>query len=148
MSSNRSFLAYFSTTSLAVYLVTTRIILPKNSVDVPIVEAPSGSISGTPLLTKNGRNIFAYRAIPYAEPPVGELRYSRDLVSMGSWVPRNPSILRSGFRNPSIFWNKTGNYLFKSEASNMDILTQFNLLNLSSTHSCYFLYSDFSVSAK
>ena len=52
----------------------TRIILPKTTVDVPIVKAPSGLISGTPLLTKYGRNIFAYRAIPYAEPPLGELR--------------------------------------------------------------------------
>ena len=33
----------------------------------------------------------------------------RGLVSMGSWVPRNPSILRSGLGNPLILKSRLGN---------------------------------------
>ena len=44
---------------------------------VPVVHAPVGSIKGTLLKSKYGRNIFAYTGIPYAEAPIGPLRFKR-----------------------------------------------------------------------
>ena len=52
---------------------------PKSSVspNVPIIKAPAGQIKGAELKTKYGRNISAYRAIPYADPPIGDLRFKK-----------------------------------------------------------------------
>ena len=47
------------------------------SIVVPVVHAPVGSIKGTLLKSKYGRNIFAYTGIPYAEAPIGPLRFKR-----------------------------------------------------------------------
>ena len=43
----------------------------------PIVYAPVGCIKGIVLKSKYGRNIFAYTGIPYAEAPLGHLRFKR-----------------------------------------------------------------------
>ena len=75
--SNSSFLLYFLVTAITLYclgLLSGKIFPSRNSIDVPIVKAPSGLISGTSMSSRKGRNIFGYRAIPYAEPPIGDLR--------------------------------------------------------------------------
>ena len=43
----------------------------------PIVYAPVGGLKGIVLKSKYGRNIFAYTGIPYAEAPLGHLRFKR-----------------------------------------------------------------------
>ena len=47
------------------------------SPNVPIIKAPAGQIKGTELKTKYGRSISAYRVIPYADPPIGDLRFKK-----------------------------------------------------------------------
>lgn len=39
-----------------------------------VVKTHQGFIKGTTLETRNGRIISAFRGIPYAQPPIGELR--------------------------------------------------------------------------
>ena len=40
------------------------------------------SIKGAELKTKYGRSISAYRAIPYAEPPIGKLRFQKPKLKL------------------------------------------------------------------
>lgn len=40
-----------------------------------IIVLKQGSVKGHRLTTRKGREIFAFQGIPYAEPPVGELRF-------------------------------------------------------------------------
>jgi len=40
-----------------------------------IVKTSGGLLQGFPMKTIRDRDIFAFTGIPYAEPPVGELRY-------------------------------------------------------------------------
>ena len=49
----------------------------KPSSGVPIIKAPAGTFRGAKLTSQNGRGIFAYKSIPYAKPPLGELRLMR-----------------------------------------------------------------------
>jgi hypothetical protein len=43
----------------------------------PIVNVPTlGRIGGSQLSSSSGRKFHAFRAIPYAEPPVGNLRFN------------------------------------------------------------------------
>lgn len=39
------------------------------------VRIPDGKIVGEISKTRNGRDVYSFRGIPYAEPPVGILRY-------------------------------------------------------------------------
>lgn len=41
----------------------------------PHVEIPSGKIQGSLLSSMAGVEILSFRGVPYAEPPVGELRF-------------------------------------------------------------------------
>ena len=78
---------YFLVTSVALYFISSKL-FQKNSVssNVPIIKAPAGQINGAELKTKYGRTISAYRAIPYAEPPVGELRFQKPkLLLENAW---------------------------------------------------------------
>lgn len=40
----------------------------------PLVEISEGFLKGTTLTTRNGRNISAFMGVPYAQPPIGDLR--------------------------------------------------------------------------
>ena len=77
MSNSKSFLIFF-VLSIALYFLSSKI-FPKSSVspNVPIIKAPAGQIKGTELKTKYGRSISAYRVIPYADPPIGDLRFKK-----------------------------------------------------------------------
>ena len=74
--SSAKFLTFFLVTSLSVFYLSSKL-FPKRSAspNVPVIKSPAGQIRGTELTTKYGRSISAYRAIPYAEPPITELRY-------------------------------------------------------------------------
>lgn len=41
----------------------------------PTVVTPLGNIQGTTMKSLLGKTIYAFRGIPYAKPPVGELRF-------------------------------------------------------------------------
>ncbi|KAL0810671.1 hypothetical protein ABMA28_010004 [Loxostege sticticalis] len=41
----------------------------------PVTVTPSGTIRGSWMTTRRGRRVQAYRGVPYAEPPTGELRF-------------------------------------------------------------------------
>lgn len=73
-------LLYFSITTLIMYLGPETLMpsLKKSSMQsVPIIKAPCGDIAGTPMTSRHGRAIDAYKGIPYAQPPVGQLRFAR-----------------------------------------------------------------------
>ncbi|XP_068224772.1 venom carboxylesterase-6-like [Palaemon carinicauda] len=60
--------------------------------DIEVV-LPQGSITGTRHVLGNGRRYYAFRSIPYALAPVGQLRF-RDPVPAGNWSqPRNGSLV-------------------------------------------------------
>lgn len=42
---------------------------------VPRVRVSEGNLSGCYLTTRYGRNISAFAGIPFAEPPIGDLRF-------------------------------------------------------------------------
>ena len=42
-----------------------------------IVDTAQGSVRGSKMKSKLGKKIFAFRGIPYAKPPLGELRFRR-----------------------------------------------------------------------
>ncbi|KAE8736531.1 Carboxyl/Cholinesterase 66, partial [Frankliniella occidentalis] len=52
----------------------------------PVVETRGGRISGKVLKSDGGRQYFAYLGVPYAKPPVGELRFKFPRrVKEGEW---------------------------------------------------------------
>ncbi|CAG7828249.1 unnamed protein product [Allacma fusca] len=52
--------------------------------DVPVVLTPSGGLEGYTQTTSEGRKIYAFEGIPYAYPPVGNLRF-RNPVPIKPW---------------------------------------------------------------
>ena len=49
-----------------------------------MVETERGAIRGSKMKSKKGKKIFAFRGIPYAKPPIGNLRFKRS-EPYGSW---------------------------------------------------------------
>ena len=49
-----------------------------------LVETKEGTISGSKMKTKQGREIFSFRSIPYGMPPVGDRRFMRS-KAVGGW---------------------------------------------------------------
>lgn len=43
--------------------------------DSPTVKTLNGMLCGTTMPTRHGRDIYAFLGIPYAAPPLGELRF-------------------------------------------------------------------------
>lgn len=43
--------------------------------DPPTVTLPQGELVGKALTNENGKEYFSYTGVPYAKPPVGELRF-------------------------------------------------------------------------
>ena len=82
-----NFLIYFFITSITLYFWSD-LLFSKSlaSPFVPIIEAPAGKVKGALISSKYGRNISAYRGIPYAKPPIGGLRFKKpDLVLENAW---------------------------------------------------------------
>ena len=51
----------------------------------PVVETKLGKIAGVKLKSKGGRDINAYKGIPFAKPPVAELRFRRPAPITEPW---------------------------------------------------------------
>jgi len=87
MGSKFNFLIYFLVTSISLYFLSKKF-YPKSLVSplVPVIKSPAGSVNGALILSKYGRKISAYRGIPYAEPPIGELRFKKPkLILENAW---------------------------------------------------------------
>lgn len=41
----------------------------------PLVEISQGVLRGTVLVNRDGGNFYGFRSIPYAQPPLNELRF-------------------------------------------------------------------------
>jgi hypothetical protein len=42
----------------------------------PLVTIPElGQVRGSKMVSSSGRNFYAFRGIPYAKPPIGDLRF-------------------------------------------------------------------------
>ncbi|XP_045594339.2 carboxylic ester hydrolase [Procambarus clarkii] len=52
--------------------------------DVPVVTTISGEVSGVLEQSLGGKTFYSYYSIPYAEPPVGDLRF-KDPVEVKKW---------------------------------------------------------------
>lgn len=73
---------------LVVQLVQGTAASPEEEVEAPFVSTSLGQIQGTVMRSFLGRPIYAFRGIPYAEPPVGNLRFEqpRAVKSWGKQV--------------------------------------------------------------
>ncbi len=72
-------LVYFTISTVILFFGPERLIpsLKKVKLPAPVINAPIGDIGGVIMTSRDGRNIYAYKGIPYAEPPVGELRFKK-----------------------------------------------------------------------
>lgn len=43
--------------------------------DVPVVKTPLGTIEGHIAKTVHGKDFYSFKGIPYAKPPIGDLRF-------------------------------------------------------------------------
>jgi len=69
----------------AVWIVLLFTLASSQSTDRPIITTPQGQVQGVTLTNNNGLNYYAFRGIPFAEPPVGELRFMRP-VAASAWA--------------------------------------------------------------
>lgn len=46
-----------------------------SSEDAPVVKIENGFLRGKIMKSQNGRAIFGFTSIPFAKPPLGELRF-------------------------------------------------------------------------
>ena len=53
----------------------------------PVVETINGLVEGSTMQTLSGRKVFAYRGVPFARPPVGELRFKKPKPAL-SWTQK------------------------------------------------------------
>ncbi|XP_063634693.1 juvenile hormone esterase-like [Cydia splendana] len=65
-------------------IVVTLVCVSVSADDSPVVETPLGPVRGHSLNTRGKRNISAFTSIPYAQPPVGELRFKAP-VPVNEW---------------------------------------------------------------
>ncbi|XP_033228892.1 uncharacterized protein LOC117180505 [Belonocnema kinseyi] len=99
----------------------------------PLVNVSEGILRGTTQLTRKGRNISAFLAIPYAQPPIGKLRFNKPL----------PATPWEGIRNatedpspcPQVAKNSVG-YIGSEDCLYLNVYTpllQFNLTKVNYT---------------
>lgn len=60
------------------------IVFIANSVNCVILHTKQGSLKGNVFQSRNGRPFYSFYSIPYAEPPVGELRFKNPIAAR-SW---------------------------------------------------------------
>ena len=91
-------LVYFTVTTIVLYLgpewfmPSLRDQRIQNS---PFIHTSNGDLIGTTLTSRNGRTILAFRSIPYAVPPINDLRYSKPKP-----IPSWKGVLEATKRSP------------------------------------------------
>lgn len=50
----------------------------------PVVSTPLGDVSGYYMKTRGGKQISAFTGLPYAEPPLGNLRFKVRQYNIGT----------------------------------------------------------------
>jgi hypothetical protein len=79
-------LVYFAVSTIVLFLGPGYFFRGQNPLHgVPVVDAPCGRMAGTKGLTRDDREIYSYKGIPYARAPVGPLRFKRPQPLTGSW---------------------------------------------------------------
>ena len=63
---------------LSYYLVGIVLLVTTVLASKPLVNIKNGTLEGTIMSSRKGRSIFGFRGIPYALPPLGELRFEVD----------------------------------------------------------------------
>lgn len=46
--------------------------------ETPLIELPIGKVSGIIEKTIDGKDYYAFRGVPYAKPPINDLRFEVD----------------------------------------------------------------------
>ncbi|XP_012939254.1 cholinesterase, partial [Aplysia californica] len=69
-----------STLLVSLCLTCAHLLDPASGQQQQVVSAPSGSYMGSTLTAFNGMEYLAYRGIPYAEPPTGDLRFRKPVA--------------------------------------------------------------------
>ena len=54
--------------------------LRKRKPETEVIETPAGRIQGSVSTSRDGREYYEFLGIPYAKPPVGELRFEVNLL--------------------------------------------------------------------
>ncbi|KAB7495768.1 Venom carboxylesterase-6, partial [Armadillidium nasatum] len=72
----------FNLSLCVLFIINIKICFGEN--EVPLVRVKQGLIRGIQEESLNGKKFFSYMSIPFAEPPVGKLRF-RDPVPSKSW---------------------------------------------------------------
>ncbi|XP_059158608.1 fatty acyl-CoA hydrolase precursor, medium chain-like [Physella acuta] len=61
-------------TGLAVFILTV------SCVTAVVVDSPFGRVKGQEITAKNGKSFYSFQGIPFAKPPVGELRFAKPVA--------------------------------------------------------------------
>ena len=62
--------------------------------DDDLVELKQGRLKGHRLTTRKGREMFAFQGIPYAKPPVGNLRFKVRYTDVSDFISANTGAVR------------------------------------------------------
>ena len=77
MGLGKALLLFFVVTTGFVVWLTKFGPLKKDLEGVPIISAPAGKIQGLREFTRDKKEIYSYKGIPFAKPPIGSLRFKR-----------------------------------------------------------------------
>ena len=73
----------FSVSSYLTFIILMGISVFRCLAQEPIVNIPGlGGIRGSQMSSSSGKTFYAFRGIPYAEPPVGELRFQVTMIRL------------------------------------------------------------------
>ena len=83
-----------------------------------VVNAPAGSIQGKEIHDYNGDPVIAFRGIPYAKPPIGDLRFEKPQP-----LEKQGKLGTKGIRKFLYYENAIGKYFFLFHKFNLFLPT-------------------------